>query len=361
MPKFNSYPEARQAFAQDRVMLEKAGLYFGGAQAYLPENFRFNSEMAMDAIPGLSTDPNSSIPAMLSTYIDPELIEVIFTPTKIAEIWGEERKGDWVTDTAAFPVVEQTGEVSSYGDYANNGRAGVNMNWPQFQQYRYQLIIQYGDLESERAGLAKINYVAELNRAAADVMSRFENTMYAFGIAGLQNYGALNNPYFAASLTPATKTAGGTAWDKATANEIADDVTALVVQLISQLGGNIDKSAKMTLALGPSREALFAKTNSFNVNVTDILKKNFPGLRVVTAVQFESQSATNPQGNLAGNLMQLKADQISGQRSGFSAFAEKLRAHRIIPGLSSFMQKRSAGGWGTIVRMPMAVASMVNI
>ncbi len=361
MPKFATYQEGRQAFAEDRAMLERAGIYLAGATAYLPEPFRHNAQLAMDALPGLSTDPNSSIPAILSTFIDPQVIDILFAPNKIAEIYGEQRKGDWTTDTAAFPVIEQTGEVSTYGDHANNGRAGVNMNWPQFQNYRYQLIIQYGDLESERAGLAKINYVAELNRAAVAIMAKFENLMYSFGVSGLQNYGALNNPYLAAALTPATKAAGGTSWDKATANEIADDIKALVTQLITQCAGLIDKSAKMTLALGPSREALMAATNSFNVNVSDILKKNYPNLRIVTAVQYEALSSTNPQGNAAGNLAQLIADDVEGQKTGFGAFSEKQRAHRIVPQLSSFAQKRSAGGWGTIIRMPVAVASMVGI
>lgn len=359
--QFNSFEDARSAFAADRALHELKGIYMGGAVAYLPEPFRANDQLAMDAQPGLVTDPNSAIPAILSTYVDPAIYKVLYTPNKTAEIYGEQRKGDWTMDTTMFPVVEQTGEVSSYGDYAQNGRAGVNMNWPQFQQYRYQTIIEYGDLESERAGLGKINYVAELQGAAAAVMTKFENTVYSFGVAGLQNYGALNNPYLSAALTPATKVAGGTAWDNATANEIFDDVKALITARIGAMGGLVDKSSPMTLALGPSREALFAATNSFNVNVTDLIKKNYPNIRIVTAVQYEVLSASNPQGNAAGNLMQVIFDTVEGQKAGFSSFSEKMRAHRIVPDLSSFKQKRSAGAWGTIIRMPIAIGQMVGI
>jgi hypothetical protein len=359
--QFNSFEDARAAFAADRALHELKGVYLGGAAAYLPESFRHNDGLAMDALPALVTDPNSSIPSMLTTFVDPAIYKILYTPNKIAEAYGEQRKGDWTMDTTMFPVVEQTGEVSTYGDHANNGRAGVNMNWPQFQQYRYQTIIEYGDLETERAGLGKINYVSELQMAATSVMNKFENTVYAFGVAGLQNYGALNNPYLPASLTPATKVAGGTSWDNATANEIFDDVKATITDGIKAMGGLVDKSSSMTIVLGPSREALFAATNSFNVNVSDLLKKNYPSLRIVTAVQYEATSASNPQGNAAGNLMQVIFDSVEGQKSGFSSFSEKLRAHRIVPDLSAFKQKRSAGAWGTIIRMPIAVRSMVGI
>jgi hypothetical protein len=38
-----------------------------------------------------------------------------------------------------------------------------------------------------------------------------------------------------------------------------------------------------------------------------------------------------------------------------------MRAHKIIPRLSSFEQKVSGGTWGAIIRMPVAFSSMVGI
>lgn len=372
--KFQSFEEARNSFAADRAEWASRGIVLpAGTVSYLPESFRHNDALAMDAMvqhglamdtgtqPGLTTEPNASIPSMLTTFIDPDIFEVLFTPLNIAEIYGETKKGGWTDDTAAFPVVEQTGEVSTYGDRSNNGRAGVNMNWPDFQQYRYQTIITYGDLEMQKANLGKINYVSELQKSAASQMNRYENTVYAFGVSGLQNYGALNNPYLAAPLTPSTKVAGGTSWDDATANEIFDDIQDAVTELISQLGGLINTKSKMTLALSPKKESQLSRTNSFAVNVSDLIKKNYPSMRVVTAVQFGAKSAQNPQGNAAGELMQVVADDVEGQKTGTSAFSEKLRAHPIIVELSAWKQKRSAGTWGTILRMPVAVAQMVGI
>src|ERR1019366_2639220 len=96
-----------------------AGIHFMGIEAMLQlPNVAHSIRIAQDAQPALITSSNAGIPAFLSTYIDPKLIEILVAPMKAAEIVGEEvKKGDWTTDTAMFPVVESTGETSSYGDY----------------------------------------------------------------------------------------------------------------------------------------------------------------------------------------------------------------------------------------------------
>jgi hypothetical protein len=171
-----------------------------------------------------------------------------------ATIFGEIKKGDWTTQTSFFPTVEHTGEVSSYGDYSENGSAGANTNWPQRQSYLFQTIVEYGELELDRAGLAKIGWVSEQNGAAALALNKYSNLTYFFGVQGLQNYGLLNDPNLTASLTPAPKAAGGNAWVVngvivATAN---NDILSLFLQLTSQTVGLIDKKSPMKLSTSPS-------------------------------------------------------------------------------------------------------------
>lgn len=367
---YKTLEEGRTGWAQDRATWEQAGVYLPGVIGYLPEAFKRNADLAMDSLaplmgmdaqPGLATDPNSALPAMLTTLIDPTVFEVRFAPNKAVEIFGEQRRGDWTMDTAMFPIVEHAGEVTTYGDFNTMGHVTANMNWPQRQQYRYQTMIEYGELEMARAGLGKINWVSELDKSAATQMNKFENFVYFFGVSGLENYGLLNDPGLGAALTPATKAAGGTAWTNASANEIFNDVKAVITQLISQSAGIISKESAMTLALGPTQEADMAATNSFNVNVSDLLKKNYPNLKITTAVQYETKSAANPQGNAAGNLMQVIADDFDGQDVGFCSFGEKLRSHPIIRAESSYRQKRSGGAWGAIIRAPIGFAQMVGI
>ena len=168
--------------------------------------------VAMDAAFPLITNSNAGIPAMLSTYIDPKLIEVLIAPMNATEAAGGEKKtGDWTTRTAMFPVIESTGEATSYGDYNNSGSSGANFQFPQRQSYHYQTITQWGERELADAGLAKIDYAARLNIASALTLNKFQNKTYLFGVAGLQNYGMLNDPALPTDLTPNTKTAGGTA------------------------------------------------------------------------------------------------------------------------------------------------------
>jgi len=360
--------EASTLWAEDRLSFARMGVTMPDVTGYIPDEWRFAFDMALDAQPGLSaTDPNSAIPAMLTTMIDPKVFKALFAPNKAAVIMTEERRGTWIDDTLMLPVTEAVGEVSSYGDYADNGNVNSNTNWPQRQSYLFQVVKQYGERELERAGLARINWVAELDYAAALMLNKFSNLSYFYGINGLQNYGLLNDPHLNASVTPATKAWGGTGWYNASnqiaasANEIFADVENLFTQLVIQTAGLVDRETKMTLAMSPQSEAALTTTNSFNVNVSDLLKKNFPNLKVETAVQYGALSATNPQGISGGNFMQLIAHEVEGQETGFCGFNEKMRAHKLIPQLSSYKQKISAGTWGCVLRQTFTIASMLGI
>lgn len=323
--------------------------------------------LAVDAQPALTTTPNAGIPNWLTTVIDPDIIKVLFAPNKIAQIFGEARKGTWVDQTAMFPIVEHTGEVSSYGDWNPNGQVGVNFNFPQRQAYLYQLILEWGELEMERAGLARISWVAEKREAAVTILNKFQDLVYAFGVANLQNYGLLNDPNETAALTPSVKAAGGTAWIRngeivATANEIFADIQALMNQVVGvQSAGQVEIEDEFTLAMSPSSQVAMTATNSFGVNVADLLKKNFPGLKVKTSIHYGQTSASNPQGVAAGNFVQLIADRVGGQRTGYTAFNEKLKTHPLVVALSSWQQKNTQGAWGSIVRMPLGIASMIGV
>jgi len=317
-------------------------------------------QMAMDAQPALVTVSNSGIPFYLSNYIDPKLIEVLLTPNKAAIILGEAKKGDWTTNTATFPFIERTGEVSSYGDYNTNGSTGANANFPVRQSYHYQTVSQWGEKQLEMYGLAKIDYSAQINIASAIVLDKFQNNSYFFGIAGLQNYGLLNDPSLSAAIVPGPKAYGTAAhgpWITsgvvtATANEIYTDIQSLFLELVNQSGGIVEMDTKMVMALSPASSVALTATNSYNVNVADLLKKNLPNIRIETATQYTST---------AGELVQLIAENLEGQETGTCAFTEKMRAHPIIRGLSSFEQKKSQGTWGALIFRPLAIAQMLGV
>ena len=324
--------------------------------------------MAMDALPALGTEANSAVPMQFLNYVDPQVFEFLFAPLKVAEaLGGEVQRGSWEMVSAMFPVVEATGEVSSYEDYSNNGLSGVNMNWPQRENYIFQTIVPYGEMEVARAAAAKINIVAQKETSAAMNLNRFMNFMYAFGVQGLDNVGSTNDPNLSASLTPAVKAYGGTAWIsggivKATANEIVTDFQSTITQLITQGGGVIEPDTPMVAILGSVIANALATINAFGITVRGMLKESYPNLKLVEGVtQYNVKSAQNPQGIVAGNLLQIWAPELQGQRAALPAYSEKQRAHPIIREMSAFRQKKTAGGWGMVVRMPFAAASMVGI
>lgn len=336
---------------------EQAGIHIAGAlglQKLDSGRNGLNYRIAQDAQPSLVTVSNSGIPAFLSTYIDPKLIEILVNPMKAAEIAGlEVKKGDWVTETAMFPVVESTGETSSYGDYSENGMAGVNFNYPQRQSYHYQVITQWGERELEKAALGRIDWANRLNIASVLTLNKFQNKSYFYGVEGLQNYGILNDPNLPASITPGPKAAGGVAWlvnnkPNATALEVIADIQALYSQLQTQMNGLLELDSKMTLAMSPVSQVAMTFTNEFNNPVSFLLKTIFPNMTIKTAPEYNTE---------AGEFVQLFPDEVEGQRTMEVAFTEKLRAHPIKIELSSFKQKKSQGTWGAIIYRPIFVAS----
>nr|DAK80859.1 MAG TPA: major capsid protein [Caudoviricetes sp.] len=319
-----------------------AGIVFMGGGKKLMDD-KIAAALAMDAQPGLTTVGNSGIPAWMLNYVDPQLIEIILQPTKAAEVFGEMKKGDWTTETATFMTVEPTGEVSSYGDYNNNGVSGVNVNFPQRQSYHYQVFTRWGEREVARAGEAKIDYVARVNEASVNALNRFQNKTYLFGVKGLQNYGVLNDPSLPAATT-AAKT-----WENSTGEEVYESIRKLFQTLLKQTGGKIDMNTPLLLVCSPTASVDLTKTNQYNVNVIDQLKKNFPNLRVETIPEYSATS---------GETVQLIVEELDGQRTLDCAFTEKMRAHNMVLEASSIKQKKSQGTWGTIIYRPFCIATM---
>lgn len=337
-----------------RSLEKRAGIHFMGvsAQLQLPDIAQ-DWELAMDAQPTLITTSNSGIPAFLSTFVDPKLIEVLVSPMRAAEVCGDEvKKGDWTTQTAMFPMVESTGETTAYGDHNEGGHAGVNVNFPQRQSFHYEVMTKWGERELEMAGLAKIDYANRMNIASVLTLNKFQNKSYFFGVAGLQNYGLLNDPALSTPLTPATKTAGGTGWPNATGLEVYADIQAMFTKLQTQMNGSVDLTSDMTLAMSPLSEVSLTKVTTYNVSVADMVKKNFPGLKVRTAPEYTTAG---------GEVLQLIADTVEGQRTASCAFTEKLRAHPVVIGASNFKQKKSQGTWGAVIYRPAAISQMLGV
>ena len=264
-------------------------------------------------------------------------------------------------------MTEATGETSSYDDFVQNGNAGVNANFPMFQNYLFMVIKEYGEREVERAGLTKMNYVSEIDASAMETLNRTLNLSYFFGVQGLQNYGLTNTPQLSGALAPSTKAAGGKTWISSTGvinaqpTEIYADFQTLFYTIVQQSGGIINAKDQLVWAMSPGSAVALGSANSFGTDVGSLLKANFPNVRIETAVQYGVTSSTNPNGIAAGNMVQLFAETINGKKTGFCAFSEKARAHKMETRTSSWLQKMSSGTFGYINRYPVAFAQMVGV
>lgn len=303
--------------------------------------------VALDAQPELVNNPDTGIPAYLSNVLDPRVIDALYSPMKAAQIYGEMQKGTWVTTQTQFIFSESTGEVVAYGDYNNGGNAGFNLNFPTRQSFHYQTFTRWGQKEIAYLGLAQVDGASKKNVSSALVLNKFQNKSYFYGISGLANYGALNDPDLPAAIIPTT------GWAAATADQVYQNFLDLFTQLVRQAAGliDVDTETPMTCSMSALNSTNLDKTNQYGLMARGLIKQAFPGVTFKTAPEFSTTT---------GELVQLIVDEYEGVETASTAFTEKMRSHSIIQESSAYSQKKSQGTWGTIFWRPILVASMLG-
>ena len=367
------------ATAKTKFLAEHYGIGIdSGSSALLAADDMMDSQVGMDTLAKLRlsmdaataptnvlqaeliTQANAGIPAQLTNLIDPEIVRVITTPLKAVEIWlaaggaGEVKKGDWTVDSIQFPMSEFAGEIAAYSDRSNNGRADSNEQWEPRQAFHYQVITEWGDRELARAALAKIDRAAQKNLASVFIMNTFQNYSYIYGVTGLDNYGLVNDPALSAALSPLAGT-----WKAAsiagTGAVIVADILDMFVQMMAQLPDNVSMDDPLVLSMPPSIQP-YLLTPMQNVYGTPSVKANlaeaFPKMVIETIAQFATPS---------GNLVQMMAPSVQGQKTGFACFTEKLRAHRVVAETSTVYQKKSGGTFGSIIKLPAAIVQKLGV
>jgi hypothetical protein len=311
------------------------------------------AQLAQDA--ALVTLPNSTVPVELLAYIDPRVIEILTAPRRAREIFSETRKGNWTTAYQKWRTDEVVGRTQAYSDFAQNGVADVNSNWKAREQYLFQTVIQYGDLETAVAGAAMIDFAAAKQRAAATVINIDANRFYLLGVAGKEIYGILNDPDLPSAIVAAANGTGSvtTHWSGKTTQQIYEDVLALFSELVSQSAGLIDNSTPLILVLSPATSVFLGAATDFNVSVLDMLNKYFSSLKIVTLPELASLTA--------GNTAFLIAPEIAGMPTGELGYGEKVLAGRVVPELSALKQKYVSSTYGGLVLIPFAFAPMTGM
>ena len=311
---------------------------------------REEGKMALDA--ALVTTPSAGIPVELLTFFDNRAIKILTAKRSATEIFNEVKAGSRADAIRKFRVLENTGYTQPYSDYANNGKADVNYNFPMRENYLFETTIAYGDQEVAETSRAKINLVADKQLAASTAIAIDMNKFYMNGVAGLRNYGLLNQPNLPSAIVAVNGAAGTATWSTKTGTEIYNDIVALMSDIASRTEGNVDQQTKYKLVVGPSSNAELNKLNSFGTEtVLALIKRNFPNLEVVVAPEYDDTT----------KKIQLIALDVDGTPTGEMAYSEKLIAGRVVADLSSYRQKFTAGTYGAVVYRPVLVSTMTGI
>lgn len=313
----------------------------------LGTNFDLNAAtIAMDAYEGGAalTTANAGIPAMLTTYLSPKWIETLTSPMRIAEAFKEQQFGDRTTTNVQFPVFELYGETSSYGDFNDNGMSNNNENYEFRQPYEYQTNIKIGEIAQERAAAARFSLVDRQVQATTLTLNKTQNAIYLFGVAGLKNYGILNDP----DLLPNTV---GVNWNGLDSLALYNEVLKIYQKLVEQSNGLVQETDSMTLILSPGMGALLLASNMYGLNAMKYIKDNLPNLKIVTVPEYKTQ---------AGEKVQLVLDSYMGQNTVELGFVDKLRVHAVEVKTSGFLQKRSQSTIGAIVYYPIFIANYLG-
>lgn len=312
--------------------------------AKLGTNFDVNSTiLAMDAYDGgvAQTVANAGIPAMLTTVLMPKWIEFVTTPMKTAEAFGEKQFGDRSTTNIAIPTYELYGETSSYGDFNDNGMSNTNENYEYRQPYAYQTNIKIGEIAQEMAAAARFSLVERQIQSTTLTLNKTQDNIYLYGVAGLKNYGILNDP----DLLP--DSVGGN-WAAMTTLELYSEFKQMFIQLVKQSNGIVTETDAMTFVLSPEMRGLLLTPNEFGFTAMSKITEIFTKLKIVSIPQYKTA---------AGEKLQLVLDSYMGQETVHLGFVDKLRTHTVEVKTSGFLQKRSQSTIGAIVYYPMFVAN----
>lgn len=326
---------------------QKKGIYF-------PSTIQ---ALAMDSDPQPTLAANGGIPAIVATFIDPTVVQTLFADNRAVQIiGGEEKRGAWAQDSFMIQRVEGTGDTVAYDDYSDQGAVQVTQTWEGRDVYRFQTMVTYGDLEQERYGLALLPYVSEKQKQAIATIDQDSNKFYFYGVAGLRNYGILNDPDLSAPITPRVYN-GATSWKDKDVLGIYNDVLALYAELVAQtngvIGDGVNMDTPLVLALSNTSSVYVKKSNEvFGNSVEKMLKDSFPNLTIETAPQYSTAS---------GELVQLFVREARGQKFGYGAYSEKLKAYPLIVGASSHKQKYAASTYGTVITAPVFLVQMIGI
>ena len=320
-------------------------------------NFKRTAQkMAMDAA---ITSNNVGLPAALYQYLSPEIVPILFAPNNATKLAVEAKYGDFTTEYMQFPVEEVVGSVQPYSDYNSDVSTDLNFNFPVRENFRFQTAIKFGDLEAEKAAVAKIQLAARKQRAAAVVLAMDSNRFYLFGVQGKKNFGLLNDPNLNNAISPITDSNNNTTWATKTAaapsesaNIVFADINKLVASLSTTAGGHFDSNSSMVLGISNAMAPYLDRANTYGVTARQLIKQTYPNMEIVQIPELST---------ISGEELYLSMVEVDGIAVAETAYSEKYRLGRLVPFPTFFEQKAAAATYGGVIKQPAFIATMTGI
>ena len=348
--------------------LKAKGIYVEGAKgvmAYDTVNGKIKTNfsktaLAMDS--AMQTTPNVGYPASLFQYIDPQIVEILFGVTNANRLAPEVKQGTWEQEYYNYAVEERISDVTAYSDRTENVTTEVNYEYNVRELARFQTVIQYGDLEVDKANQAKIALQSRKQLAGADIIARKQNQFYLYGVSNKQNYGILNEPNLNPSINPNSITVGGstyTTWADKVANDasnagnhVYNDVLKLWSTLSARNGGNIDQNERIILAVSNNVVSYLSAPNQFGLTCEAMLKQNFPNLEIVQLPELSTNQ---------GEGVMMIVPSLYGVDTVNLVYSDKFRALQVVQTVSGFKQKLVGTSYGAVYKRTSLVCTMYGV
>lgn len=313
--------------------------------------------MAMDA--NTSFPASNKVDVLNHTFFFESVWQVFNTPLTAEQIINVRQIGNWTDEYASLSVIEHVGHTRPYGDFDRQGASDVNRSSEAIRHYRFQDMLEIGDLESamnsSNGPRGQIDLLAQKEEAAARVINRTHDRIWLFGVEYTTGDfvvpGLINNPDLDPSLTVTTP------WATATADQIIADIDSLYTDLVTKSGGHITEDTPLTLALPNSLRAALNKRREYtDKTVLQVIEETYPNLTIVSSADFALES---------GNIVMLIAKTVTADNGAqldaiIGGYSVRFQSHGKVRDVTSTIEKKSGGNWGTHVIYPWAISSLTG-
>lgn len=293
---------------------------------------------------------SNGVPAWMTLVNMNKIIPQLLIKRAYTEIGEPMQQGSFETNKLQYALIGLNGEVEPYSDFSGTLKSDINATFVTRDVFRAQTVIEYGELETATMSTAKIDAVSQKQYSASMNIAIAQNKLFFFGnvnSAGAfisSTFGLLNDPGLNAAV-PATN--GGSSsplWSVKSqsptgATDIANDVVVTAFkEMQDQMGGQIRLDDEFYLCVSTTASAYLNTTNQFSLNPVEIIKKTMPNIKFIYAPEYSTI-----------NSFQLIAAKSIGENLVKDLFTYKVRAHNIVPQLSSYNQKWSFGSAGCAI------------